>query len=128
VSNGVQVVEVVGLVEDVDPPTGITAINILVSLSPGSDPVDTKQLSIETVGPSGEDFIDVSATTRTGNADDSDVLSEPGEKVELQIAKPLSEGQTLEITITTGDGAQTFVTATVPEPLTSDDQNGAVRL
>jgi flagellin FlaB len=128
VSNAIQVVSTTGIVEDSSDPSSITDIRLLVSLAPGSDPIDTTRLSIETIGPGGESFTDVGSGTRTGNADDIDVLSNPNEKVELSISPSLSEGEEAQITITTGDGAQTTVVASVPEPLTSDDRNGAVRL
>jgi flagellin FlaB len=133
VSNNLEVLTQTGTV-DADS-TAVTAAELRVSLAPGSDAVDLTQTELQLVGPGGTNSIPIasgdvtsgSETLTNSTARSTITLSSLNDLSSDSGTTGLNPGDEVEVTITTGDGSQTFVTLNVPEPLAGND-DGAVSL
>ncbi|RXK48521.1 hypothetical protein [Halorientalis pallida] len=144
VTDRLDVISTVGLVAE----ERISAVELLVALAPGSDPVDLRDLVIQWVDDDGSydvvaassDATDtaVDGTFRTTPIKDSDgsapVLNEPGDRLKLTIAlgtddevsgadgfgEPLEPEADAVLRIATESGATTTVRLAVPSTLADE--------
>jgi flagellin FlaB len=112
--------------------TGIGQIDLRVGLSPGSNPITLgANVDIQVVGPSGVATTDLSGLSSNPDLTDSSsretVPLDLGEgssgAIDVTAAvgsSGLTAGQTLEVTITSPSGGQTFEVYTAPDPLQTD--------
>jgi flagellin FlaB len=109
----------------------INKITLRVGLGPGSNPVNLNaDVDVQVVGPDGvadADMANVDTTLTDSSSRQTVVLAldgtSPGNDVNAQSAVTgggLSAGETLEVTITTPSGGQTFEVYRAPDPLLND--------
>jgi flagellin FlaB len=114
-----------GSITDAD---GIQQIDLRVGLSPGSNPINLNgDVAVQVVGPAGVADATMTnvGTTLTDSSSRETVLlvfdgSTSGNYVSAGSAvsgSGLSAGQSIEVTITTASGGQTFEVYTAPDPL-----------
>jgi len=113
VANNLQVVSVIA--EDDDPADGeINNLDLTVALAPGSGPVDLEQVNVTVAG-------DQTVTNDDDNNPFSGELTDSGETESTDLTDlddiddTLDEGETLEISLTTGDGSQTTKVVNIPD-------------
>jgi flagellin FlaB len=109
--------------------TGIGQINLRVGLAPGSNPITLdSSVAIQVVGPAGV------ATTTLDGLSDNKLLSDSSTRGDVKlnlgsgtgvdvtdaVSDGLGPGETLEVTITSPSGGQTFEVYTAPDPLQTD--------
>lgn len=126
----------------------LTSASILVSLGPGSDPIDALDLTVSYQGPGGTTTLTAAEPGETGGAveadsttdvfgltkesvdgslaDDEYILLQQGDKVTIDIALAsgdnigvISPGESAQLTITTADGSQSTVDLSVPSTATA---------
>ena len=107
----------------IDSSNGIQQIDLQVGLGPGSNRLDLQNVEIQVVGPAGV------ATANMASSSDTLTDSTERKKVSLDlgsgsgitvtdaVSSGLGAGETLEVTITTSSGGQTFEVYTAPDPL-----------
>jgi len=139
VANNIQVVDVVG--ESTNSDKNINTLNLTISLSPGSSPINLNDTTYEYAD--GE-----VVASFTGNASNTGVISsnfevqgnsgpgileESGDIVnvpltlgndELSSVGSLTAGDSVTITITTASGGQVTTEVTVPDPIEGIDSDG----
>ena len=108
----------------------INKITLRVGLSPGSNPINLNgDVDVQVVGPAGVADATMAnvGTTLTDSSSRATVLlvfdgSTSGNYVSAgsAVSSGLSAGETLEVTITTPSGGQTFEVYTAPDPLLND--------
>ncbi|MFO7925829.1 MAG: flagellin [Natronomonas sp.] len=137
VANNLQVISSVGTVtEDTDGTRGVQSIEVSVKLSPGSDPIALDDATIEvypegassTTNPSvtisGDTQLSDSSNEATIAFDNNDVFGSYGSDP----TNGLEAGNEAEILIVTADGSQTTQIISAPDPITSGEVGGDVRL
>ncbi|MFC7323624.1 archaellin/type IV pilin N-terminal domain-containing protein [Halorubrum rutilum] len=108
--------------------TAIAQINLQVGLGPGSNRLDLQNAEIQVVGPAGVATASMASgsTTLIDSTDRQTVnlvlgstATDSGSGVDATAATGdgLAAGETLEVTITTSSGGQTFEVYTAPDPL-----------
>jgi flagellin FlaB len=138
VTNGVQVIGATGSVDTSADPNVVDTATLTVSLSPGADPVELDDASIEYLGASAASFdgVDdgdagISFTTVEGSGS---TLADSGDKIQITLdpgtgskidTETLEAGDSVEVTIITASGSKTTETLNVPNPLT-DDKNAVM--
>lgn len=141
VANNLLVLSEVGTV---DANGNVSEVNLTVQKSAGSGDINLKQLTIHYIGPDGDQHLtynesDANASDFTLNMiqaeEDDGVLVNTDDRYDIGIdltslanVNELQEGQSAELQITTGDGAQKTVTLKVPDSLAGYDQNSVVSL
>ena len=125
VTENLDIVSVTGDSPDGD--SHVTALEIRVGLSPGADAIDLTLAEAQFVGPDGSDVVDINDLTIDGD----EQLSESDDRATIQldldtdtdaVDTQLDGGEELEAVITTASGGQTFVVASVPDPLDPDKE------
>jgi flagellin-like protein len=110
----------------IDTSNGIQQIDLQVGLGPGSNRLDLQNVEIQVVGPAGVATKDMasSSTTLTDSTERKTVSLKLGSgatasnpDVTNAVSSGLGAGETLEVTITTPSGGQTFEVYTAPDPL-----------
>jgi len=137
VSDGINVYNSVSTTQTA---SGVTEAKIRIGLAPGADPINVTNIDISAVGPAGTATGDITATSGTSvvapsdatltNSEDrvsvtldlSGSTSDGSQVVLEEAAEPnssgLEPGQSLELTLTTSSGSQTFEVLTAPDPIT----------
>jgi flagellin-like protein len=122
VTNNIDIVSSIGTG---GPP--LDTVTLVLKKSAGSDPIDLSQVEIQYVGPSNV------ITTNLGNAggvtfdevagsSGAETLSDQADRTEVVISLSafggdnLAAGESVEVTLTTASGAQTFETLRVSDP------------
>jgi flagellin FlaB len=122
----------------------VDEIELTVAKSPGSGPINVTKSTIQYVSPYGAETLvgdvqgDITAGTSTAfYVESNDVLQDSTSPIDIHILlsdsaptaamEDLEPGDEVELTIVTPSGGQSTVVATVPQPLTADD-NDNVRL
>jgi flagellin-like protein len=106
--------------------SGIQQIDLQVGLSPGSNRLDLQNVELQVVGPGGVATVDMagSSTTLTDSASRQSVSlnlgTGSGRDVSAAVNSGLSAGESIEVTITSPSGGQTFEVYTAPDPLLTD--------
>ncbi|SFC71883.1 flagellin N-terminal-like domain-containing protein [Halobiforma haloterrestris] len=110
----------------------VSGIQFVVATSPGSDPIDLKQTSVQFIGEQGEDTIavDSSHVENIQGVTDS-VLTESTDRAEVSFSvvedldgyAELTEDERLSAVFTTDSGATTETELRVPTTITQDDQS-----
>ena len=124
VSNQIDVVSATG--EDSNDNGSIETLTLVVKKSPGSDPIDLPEATIEYTSSSDSATLtdsNLSFTEVTGNGDN--VLDDTSERIEITIdltsaASALSEGESAELKIVDQSGATTTYGVNVPDVITGD--------
>ncbi|WP_254822497.1 archaellin/type IV pilin N-terminal domain-containing protein [Haloglomus halophilum] len=112
----------------------IDTIELVVSKSPGAGPVNVTNSTIQYVSPDDATTLIGAEQSSAGFTTDSDILTDDSSPITITISladlgvNNLQAGDEVEMTITTPSGGQSTVIATVPEPLTTDDDGDQVRL
>jgi flagellin-like protein len=133
VSNQIDVVSATGVASDGSP--GVETITLVVKKSPGSDPIDLSEAtiqyqsgsSVETLayasgGASATEF----TTSQVGSSGPTEVLADNGERIRITISaadiesSDLSEGSNVQLEIVDQSGASTVYGVNVPDVLTGD--------
>jgi flagellin-like protein len=122
VSNQIDVVSATG--EDGNGDGSIETLTLVVKKSPGSDPIDLTEATIEYTSSSDSATLtdsNLSFTEVTGNGDN--VLDDTSERIEISIdltsaASALPEGGSAELKIVDQSGATTTYGVNVPEVVT----------
>jgi flagellin-like protein len=133
VSNQIDVVSATGVASDGT--DGVEMITLVVKKSPGSDPIDLSEAtiqyqsgsSVETLAfasssASGTEF----TTSQVGGSGPTAVLDDNGERVQIMInanaieSGDLSEGSNVQLEIVDQSGASTVYGVNVPDVLTGD--------
>jgi flagellin-like protein len=132
VSNQIDVVSATGV--DASSPTGVETINLVVKKSPGSDPIDLEEAtiqyqsgsSVETLTYSGSADGTSFTTTQVAGSGTATVLDDNGERIEITIdansieGNDLTEGSNVQLEIVDQSGASTVYGVNVPDVLTGD--------
>jgi flagellin FlaB len=105
VSNNLQVASASGTVTASG--DGFDSTNITLQLAPGSDPIDLGNVEIDVFPEGGS----VTPVTASGTL-------EEGDTQDVNLGVGISQGESMEIVITTTDGSQTTETFTAPDPIT----------
>jgi flagellin-like protein len=138
VSNQIDVVSATGIEADTD--GNVETIELIVKKSPGSDPIDLSQASIQYTSDGASETLEYEATN--GNLDGtnfvstdvkdagsttnpSEVLDENGDRVKLRIdvdsiESGLGQGSEARLTIVDQSGASTVYGVNVPDVITGD--------
>ncbi|MFC6731472.1 archaellin/type IV pilin N-terminal domain-containing protein [Haladaptatus sp. DYSN1] len=136
VSNQIDVVSATGAVNDTSP--GVDTVTFLVKKSPGSDPIDLSQATIQCVSDTSDatlvyhDGLAANGThyvvLDSSNTNVSDtVLDQSSERLKIQIAAnaiegaTLAEGETATLRVIDQSGATTTYGVNVPDTLGSKD-------
>jgi flagellin-like protein len=133
VSNQIDVVSATGAVNS-SAGSGIDNVTLVVKKSPGSDPIDLSQATIEyTSSGSSETLSQGSSTDNTTfstvaiNGGDPTILENTDERIEIEIntsaiegGNGLAEGEDAELRIVDQSGATTIYGVNVPDVLTGD--------
>jgi flagellin-like protein len=127
VSNQIDVVSATGSVDGSD----IDEITLVVKKSPGSDPIDLTDASIQYTSDSASETLtngsgfSLNPLSNTGDSDD--ILEENGERIEITIdlentsgLSALSEGKEAQLEIVDQSGASTVYGVNVPDVLTGN--------
>ena len=106
---------------------GIEQIDLRVGLSPGSDRIDLNDAEIQVVGPDGVATAEgLVAAQLTDSSEREDVELDLGDGGDVDVTAAvdngLGAGESIEVTITSPSGGQTFEVFTAPDPL-QDDQS-----
>jgi len=134
VSENIEIFSATGQVEDTDE---IDEVDLRIGLGAGSDPIELSQASILATGDAGSEFLE---DTESGLDDsgavsfdeDGELNGEDRETVTLDFDDGdledvttgdagIEEGESIDLTITTASGSQTFTTLTAPDILDEDD-------
>jgi flagellin-like protein len=127
VSNQIDVVSATG--EDATAPDGsIEKVTLVVKKSPGSDPINVSEATIQYTSPSNSQTLTVTggsvelqdeAGTTIGPTGDQ-VLDDTSERIKIVITLPasLAEGESAELKIVDQSGASTVYGVNVPEVVT----------
>jgi flagellin-like protein len=106
---------------------GINQIDLRVGLAPGSNPISLNgDVAVQVVGPAGVADADMSTVSTTLSDSSSratvtlNLNSGSGIDVTAATSTGLSAGETIEVTITSPSGGQTFEAYTAPDPLLTD--------
>jgi flagellin-like protein len=132
VSNQIDVVSATGV--DTDTDDGIDEIELVVKKSPGSDPIDLEDAtiqyqsgsSVETLTYAGSTSGTEFATTQVAGSGTETVLDDNGERIQITInansieGNDLSEGSNVQLEIVDQSGASTVYGVNVPDVLTGD--------
>ncbi|MDL5361095.1 archaellin/type IV pilin N-terminal domain-containing protein [Halalkalicoccus sp. NIPERK01] len=129
VSDRVQVASSVGSVNDTVGENDITSINLTVHKAPGAGVIDLSDITIQWISGDAENFVhadvggDSTFTTTAIVGDDDNVLIDSTDRHELTMVPPdtFNPGDTAQVTITTGSGAQTSLTLNVPDSINDDE-------
>lgn len=139
VANNIQVFSVNGTYNDAST-AGISDVTFTLGLSPGSDPVNLENVTLEYIGPHGpetkelldsDDAVDYTPV----NGQEPAVLENTTERTELSItlddnnngllgtdgSARLEEGESAQFRLITVDGSQRTIEITVDDPLVADD-------
>lgn len=124
VSNGLQIVDATGNVKN---STTVDTVDISVQVSPGSDPINVTEVQVDVTGDQNANF----RLNATNEVDITGTTLEEGDTLEIDLSTAggvdnLSPGDSLQLQLITGDGAQVTASLDVPDPLTGDES--AVRL
>jgi flagellin FlaB len=135
VTNGVQVVGATGTVNSAG--DGLDSATLVVSLSPGADPVDLTEASIEYLGQNANTFNgDSDASVSISGIDGAGTtLSDSSERAEItfdytagqlstdseSLGTTSSDAQSAEVRITTASGSQTTEVLNIPDPIGDKD-------
>jgi archaellin len=118
--------------------TGVTEAQIRIGLAPGASPINVTNVDISAVGPGGTATGDITALSGTSVVDPADATLEnsedrvsitldlngtPGDASVVNLndatsSNGLEPGQSLELTLTTSSGSQTFEVLNAPDPIT----------
>jgi len=113
VANNLQVVSVIGDGGNEE----LDELDLTVALAPGSGPVDLDQVNVSVTGDqtsdSDEDTPFSGELTDSGETETVDLLDDVTDEWDA-LDNP-EEGETLELTLTTGDGSQTTKVVNVPD-------------
>jgi len=113
VANNLQVVSVIGDGGNEQ----LDELDLTVALAPGSGPVDLDQVNVSVTGDqtsdSDEDTPFSGELTDSGETETVDLLEDVTDEWDA-LDNP-EEGETLELTLTTGDGSQTTKVVNVPD-------------
>jgi flagellin FlaB len=132
VSDRLNVDSVVGV--DTTDDDDLEEVKVIVSLAPGSNPINLDQATYQYVGqtekflsPDDADYSAISGasgTKKTLEGNDKTAIVFDG------MNNDLAAGDTATLTISTASGSETVVSLNVPQPIPSDklDGDGAVRL
>jgi len=135
VSDGINVYNSVSTSQS---PTGVTEAQIRIGLAPGASPINVTNVDISAVGPGGTATGDITALSGTSVIDPADATLEnsedrvsitldlngtPGDASVVNLndatsSNGLEPGQSLELTLTTSSGSQTFEVLNAPDPIT----------
>ncbi len=133
VSNQVEVISATGVASD--DTDGVEQIELVVKKSPGADPIDLRDATIQYTSSSSSatlsesDSLDSSAFTVTGisTTDTPEVLSSSSDRVRLTIdanqvegGSDLSAGSNVDLEIVDQSGASTVYGVNIPDVLTGD--------
>jgi flagellin-like protein len=123
VTDSIQVYTAAASSTNIDSSNGIQQIDLQVGLSPGSNRLDLQDVEVQVVGPAGVATADM-ATSSTPLTDSTSrekvTLGLDGTNIDVSAAVSsggLSAGETIEVTITSPSGGQTFEVYTAPDPL-----------
>ena len=116
-----------GQITEVSGANYIQQIDLRVGLSPGSNRLDLQDVEIQVVGPGGVATADMasSSTPLTDSSSRQTVSLDLGSGSDVDVtsavgANGLAAGETVEVTITSPSGGQTFEAYTAPDPLLKD--------
>jgi flagellin-like protein len=138
VSNQIDVVSATGVEADTD--GNIETIELIVKKSPGSDPIDLSQASIQYTSDGasetleyeatdgnldGTNFVSASVKDAGSTSSPSEVLDENGDRVKVRIdvdsiESGLGQGSEARLTIVDQSGASTVYGVNVPDVITGD--------
>ena len=138
VSDRLQVVSISGEVEDPGTTNEISDLSFIMALSPGADPVDLTETSVELIGEDGQETFQIESEGQIGldgintNGED-EILTDNNDRIELSLDlqdggaefdyAQLNEGERLSVTFTTATGASTTEEIRVPTTITEDDSS-----
>jgi flagellin FlaB len=127
VTDGVQVHTAAASSGDITDADGIQKIDLQVGLSPGSNRLDLQEVEIQAVGPGGVATADMASTSTPltdSTSRETVTLGLDGTNVDVSAAVGstggLNAGESIEVTITSPSGGQTFEVYTAPDPLLAD--------
>jgi len=138
VSDRLQVVSISGDVDDPGDTNEIEELKFIMSLSPGADPVDLTETSVELIGEDGQESFQIEDTGQISldgiNTDGEDeILTDNNDRIELGLDldaggsefeyAQLEEGERLSVTFSTASGATTTEEIRVPTTITEDDSS-----
>jgi len=133
VSDGINVYNSVSTTQTA---SGITEAKIRIGLAPGADSINVTNIDVSAVGPAGTATGDITAPGVVAPGDATLINSEDRVSITLDLdgsssdsqvklddaANPnssgLEPGQSLELTLTTSSGSQTFEVLSAPDPIT----------
>jgi flagellin-like protein len=133
VSNQIDVVSATGV--DSDSSGGVDEIRLVVKKSPGSDPIDLQDAtiqyqsgsSVQTLTYSGTLGASAFTTTQVAGSGTTEVLDDNSERIRITIdadevegGSDLSEGSNVQLEIVDQSGASTVYGVNVPDVLTGD--------
>jgi flagellin-like protein len=132
VSNQIDVVSATG--EDVSDNSTIETVTLVVKKSPGSDPIDLSEATIEYTSSSSSATLGYDSTSADGDSftttavnADATLLDDTSERIEIEIdvssiesSGALPEGASAELQIVDQSGASTVYGVNVPDVLTGD--------
>lgn len=135
VSDRLQVASSVGSVND----SNVTSVDLTVHKAPGAGVIDMTDVTIQSLTGTSSDLTHENATGTGDGAfntslivgDDPDVLIDSTDRITITIdltGEELQPGDNAELTITTGSGAQTTVSLSVPDSLAGVDDGDDIRL
>ena len=126
VSNQIDVVSATG--EDTGTDGSIEKVTLVVKKSPGSDPINVSEATIQYTSPSNSQTLTVTGSSvelqdeagSTITSGDDQVLDETSERIKMVITLPaaLDEGKSAELKIVDQSGASTIYGVNVPEVVT----------
>ena len=140
VSNQIDVVSATGVEAGANGNTDVETIELIVKKSPGSDPIDLSEASIQYTSDGasetleyeatsgdldGTNFVSTSVKDAGSTSNPSEVLDENGDRVKLRIDVEaveggLGQGSEARLTIVDQSGASTVYGVNVPDVITGD--------
>lgn len=136
VSDRLQVASSVGNVNN----SNVTSVDLLVYKAPGAGVIDMTDVTIQSLTGNSNILIhnnssgtsDGTFNTSSIVGDDADVLIDSTDRITITIdlaaGEELQPGDNAELTITTGSGAQTTVSLSVPDSLAGVNEGDDIRL